>query len=42
MCIYDFFVKIKKYNHVGPAQHYGPRLRPKHGTTLMSGWLRHY
>jgi hypothetical protein len=27
----------KKYNRVGPGQHYGPRLRPKHDTTLVSG-----
>jgi hypothetical protein len=40
MYIYDFF-KIKN-NRVGPDQHYGLRLRPKHHTTLMLGWLRHY
>jgi hypothetical protein len=41
ICIYDFFCKIKN-NRVGPSQHYGPRLRPKHRTTLVPGWHMHY
>jgi hypothetical protein len=41
ICIYDFFYKIEN-NRVGPGQHYGPRLRPKHRTTLVSGWPKHY
>jgi hypothetical protein len=40
-CIYDF-CKIKKYNCVRSDQHYGPRQRLKHGTTLVPGWPRHY
>jgi hypothetical protein len=35
ICIYAF-CKIKKYNHVGPGQHYGPRVQPKHGTTFLA------
>jgi hypothetical protein len=35
-----FFCKIK--NHVGLGQHYRPSLRPKHHTTLVLGWPRHY
>jgi hypothetical protein len=35
ICIY-FFCKIKIYNRVGPDQHYGPRLQPKHG---LRSWL---
>jgi hypothetical protein len=31
-----FFCKIKKYNRVGPSQHYGPRLQPKHDTTFLA------
>jgi hypothetical protein len=28
--VYTIFVNIKIYNHVGPAQHYGPRRRLSH------------
>jgi hypothetical protein len=41
ICIYNF-CKIKIYNRVGPGQHYGPRLGPKHGATLVPSWCRHY
>jgi hypothetical protein len=34
--IYTFFCKIKKYNRVGPGQHYGSRLQPKHSTTFLA------
>jgi hypothetical protein len=34
--VYTFFCKIKKYNRVGPGQHYRPRLQPKHGTTFLA------
>jgi hypothetical protein len=30
------FCKIKKYNRVGPGQHYEPRLQPNHDTTLLA------
>jgi hypothetical protein len=30
-----FFCKIK-INRVGPGQHYGPRLQPKHDTTFFA------
>jgi hypothetical protein len=35
ICIY-VFCKIKIYNHVGPGQHYGPRLQP---STVGWPWL---
>jgi hypothetical protein len=31
------FCKIK-INRIGPGQHYGSRLRPKHHTALVPGW----
>jgi hypothetical protein len=34
--IYDF-CKIKKNNHAGLGQHYGPRLQPKYRTSLVPG-----
>jgi hypothetical protein len=40
--VYVIFCKIKKNNRVGSDQHYGLRLRPKHRTTLVPGWPRHY
>jgi hypothetical protein len=41
-CIYTYmiFCKIKKI--IVSVQHYGPRLRPKHRTALVSCWPRHY
>jgi hypothetical protein len=41
ICIYEL-CKIKKLNRVGPDQHYGPKIRPKHDMTIVSGWPRHY
>jgi hypothetical protein len=35
ICIY-VFCKIKIYNRVGPGQHYGPRLQPKHDTMFLA------
>jgi hypothetical protein len=35
------FYKIKKNNCVGSGQDYELRLRPKHRTTHVPGWLRH-
>jgi hypothetical protein len=32
--MYICFLK-QKYNRVGPGQHYGPRLQPKHDTTFL-------
>jgi hypothetical protein len=35
VCIY-VFLQNKKYNRVGPDQHYGSRLQPKHDTTFLA------
>jgi hypothetical protein len=34
--MYIRFFKIKIYNRVGPGQHYGLRLQPKHVTAFLA------